>query len=189
MLITSSSNMCLAISFLYRRILDEACYRRYETLHRKQYCTTTLMQLGELLTGLGRCLDSLGAAQPAGDDAEDGCHAEEQCSACCMHLRQAADHASTSDFVRQVGCLKGLQSGPPSYQLHTLQVCSNQRRVLLNIIIVISFSTSNCPSCRSRLIACSRHGDTHIAMLAAVPVACAIVCICIRGKSVIVRHP
>ena len=114
LLIISSSNLRLAISFLYRRISDEACFRRYETLHRKQYCTTILMQLGELLTGLGRCLDSLGAAQAAGNDAEDECHAEEQCSACCMHLRQAADHASTSDFVRQVGYLKGLQSQSPS---------------------------------------------------------------------------
>ena len=80
-----------------------------ETFQRKQCWTAIPMQLGELLSGLERCLDSLGGGQVTGNLAEDECRAEKQFAACCTLLQQAADHASTSDFIRQV-ILLNLQS-------------------------------------------------------------------------------
>ena len=62
------------------------------------------MQLGGLLARLESCLDTLEAEISLPGEPRDGvADKKQQFSACCAILQQAADHASTSDFIRQVG--------------------------------------------------------------------------------------
>jgi len=60
------------------------------------------MQLGELLTGLERCLDSVEVDAARQEHVESSSSATAQVIDCCAVLKVAADHASTSDFIRQV---------------------------------------------------------------------------------------
>ena len=61
------------------------------------------MQIGGLLARLESCLDTLEAVSLPAEPLDEVADEKQQFSACCAILQQAADHASTSDFIRQVG--------------------------------------------------------------------------------------